>query len=560
MVKNLRVGEVLREYGYITEEQLERALAEQKKMPDRRLGSILMGLGYATERQILEALSKRTGSPLIDLTSYGVDLAAVEMIPASLARTYNLLAVKIKGNVLVIVLHDPLNFYAIEDIRQITQMQIEILLEEQEKIARAIEAYYAQIETRLVARQANISARAQTPEAGSTAFDEDAGTEVPAVQVLNSLLIHSYNNNASDLHIEPFGEHTAIRLRLDGVIVDHVALVPSLHPALIARIKIISNMDIAERRLPQDGHFKTMVEGIEINARVSVIPTVYGEKAVIRFLFMNAPIDHAETYGMGEEDYKKFSRIVSSPHGIVYITGPTGSGKTTTLYMVLEQVAAKNVNVSTIEDPVERNIPRVNQMQVNNVSGLTFESGLRSLLRQDPDVIMVGETRDSETASVAIRAAITGHLVLSTLHTNDSLSSIVRLRDMGVPSYLIANSVVGLVAQRLMRKLCPHCRVRRETTEGEKLALGRDIPYVYEPGGCNLCNNTGYRGRAAVHEVALIDKTMRGMITSGAPIEEIEDYVRKTQNFRTLRDASADMVAAGTTGMEEFYKVSFYTE
>ncbi|MDO4572937.1 MAG: GspE/PulE family protein, partial [Clostridia bacterium] len=380
------------------------------------------------------------------------------------------------------------------------------------------------------------------------------------VQVLNSLLVRAHSIGASDIHIEPFETHVSVRMRVDGVITDYVTLSPSIHTSLVARVKILSNLDIAERRLPQDGHFKINLSGMEMNARVSIIPTVYGEKTVIRFLSMQARVDHAEFYGMTEGNYEKFRRMLDSPHGIVYITGPTGSGKTTTLYMVLEQLAKRHVNISTIEDPVERNLPRVNQVQVNNVSGLSFERGLRSLLRQDPDIIMVGETRDAETAQISVRAAITGHLVFSTLHTNDAISSVVRLRDMGVPAYLVGNSLVGLVAQRLMRKVCQNCAYEYTPDESERAILGGGTERLVRGRGCHQCNNTGYRGRIAVHEVVLFDKAVRRMVINEAPVEDIENYVREHQDFRTLRDGALELVKNGVSTLEEFQKIAYYSD
>ena len=406
---------------------------------------------------------------------------------------------------------------------------------------------------------ANASAQ-EIPEQALEPEEAAAGDDAPVVQMLNSLLVRGYSINASDIHIEPFETHVAVRMRVDGVITDYVTLSPTLHTSLIARIKILSNLDIAERRLPQDGHFRTMVNGLEMNTRVSLIPTVYGEKAVIRFLSNNAKIDNQSTFGMNREHYNAFRRMLDSPHGIVYITGPTGSGKTTTLYMVLEELSHRLVNISTIEDPVERNIARVNQVQVNNTAGLTFEVGLRSLLRQDPDVIMVGETRDSETASISIRAAITGHLVLSTLHTNDAISSIVRLRDMGVPSYLVANSLVGLVAQRLMRKVCPNCGQAYAPAPEEEAILGKNPGKLYKGKGCHQCNNTGYKGRIAIHEVVLIDKAIRRMIVDEASMEDILAYVQKSQSFMSLRESALALVEQGISTVAEFQKVAYYSD
>lgn len=559
-MKNVPIGEILIENGSITKEQLNDALEYQKTHKDVRMGGALMALGYVTEKQMLEALAVRRGLKLTDLKRINIDQKAVAMLPRQLATKYNLIPVGIRNNKLVVVMSDPLNFYAIEDVSQITHMPLDILLDIKQNITDAISVQYSEVDAKAVATKVNESAgTAQLDEKIEIA--ENGNTdEAPVVQMLNSLLIRGYRTNASDIHIEPFETKISVRMRIDGVITDYVTLSAALKNPLVARIKILSGLDIAERRLPQDGHMKMMIDGEEVNARVSVIPTVYGEKTVIRFLAQNVAIDNAGTFGMTAGNFKKFSHMLQSPHGIVYITGPTGSGKTTTLYMVLEQIAKRSVNISTIEDPVERNIDRVNQVQVNNVSGLTFEVGLRSLLRQDPDVIMVGETRDSETAEISVRAAITGHQVFSTLHTNDALSSIVRLKDMGIPAYMVANSVVGLVAQRLMRKVCDNCKEAYEPGPEDIKALGRDVDRVYRGRGCPMCNGTGYRGRTAVHEVVLIDSALRRMIASDGPIDDIYDYVAKHQDFQSLRQSAADLVEAGISTMEEFHKVAYYSD
>lgn len=557
-MKNIPIGEVLKEYGYITEEQLTQALAYQKADSTKRLGTILIDMGYVTEKQMLAALAKRLNEQLIDLDTYPVEIEAVRKIPRPLAVKYNLIGISEKGGRLAVATSDPLNFYAIEDIRLVANMPIEVCLSTRDSIDNAIEYYYAEIRARQAVTDANQTVDSAVITLDETAFDAESDA-TPVVKLLNSLLIRGYNTNASDIHIEPFEEKTQVRMRIDGMMLDYVTLSSTLHQSLIARTKILSNLDIAEKRVPQDGHFKTTVEGFEMNVRVSVIPTVYGEKAVLRFLSSNAPIDHSGQFGMEKGDYQKLSQMLTSPHGIIYLTGPTGSGKTTTLYMVLEQLAQKQVNISTIEDPVERNIARINQMQVNNMAGLTFESGLRALLRQDPDIIMVGETRDSETASISVRAAITGHLVLSTLHTNDAVSAIVRLEDMGVEPYLVANSLTGVVAQRLVRKICPHCKQSYRPNELEQQLLG-GAAEICKGAGCHLCNGTGYKGRIAVHEVVNIDKEIRKMISSGSSIDDIYDYVRKSQNLSTLKDSTMRLVKSGVTTMEELYKITCYID
>ena len=375
---------------------------------------------------------------------------------------------------------------------------------------------------------------------------------------ISRLIDRAYNTNASDIHIEPFEDKTTVRMRIDGVIVEFVTLQKNLHASLIARIKILGNMDIAERRIPQDGHFRMKVAGEYVNIRVSVIPTVFGEKAVLRLLANNSNIDYPETFGMHEEDYKKLKSMLGSPNGIIYFTGPTGSGKTTTLYMILSELSKRAVNISTIEDPVEKNLPKINQMQVNNQAGLTFEAGLRALLRQDPDIIMVGETRDVETASISVRSAITGHLVFSTLHTNDASSSVIRLEDMGLQPYMVANSLVGIIAQRLMRKVCPDCGEESIPTAEERRILGTDIKKIMHPKGCPQCNYTGYKGRVAIHEVLMIDRQVRQMIMDGASAEAIQDYAVENQNMKTLKDAGLKMVEDGVSSVEELRKVAYY--
>ncbi|MDF2567999.1 MAG: type secretion system protein [Oscillospiraceae bacterium] len=556
-MKNIPIGEVLIDYGYITQEQLERALEQQSKDKSKRLGAILIESGYLTETQMLEALGQRLQMQLVTLETYPIKIEAVERIPKQLAIKYNLIGISEKDGNLIVAVSDPLNFYAVEDIRQVTNMTLHIVLSEAKSITSAIEYFYAEIEAQKAVTQIRYTIDDSVIEAAAEA-EVETENSAPVVKLLNSLLVKGYNTNASDIHIEIFESQTVIRMRVDGSIVDYVTLSSGLHSSLIARIKILANLDIAEKRMPQDGHFKTTIEGFEMNVRVSLIPTVYGEKAVIRFLYTNTQIDNMYYFGMNESNYKKMITMLKNPHGIIYLTGPTGSGKTTTLYMALEYLLSKQVNISTIEDPVERNIPRVNQMQVNNTAGLTFEAGLRALLRQDPDIIMVGETRDNETAEISIRAAITGHLVLSTMHTNDAVSAIVRLADMGLPPYLIASSLTCVVAQRLVRKVCPYCQVEYTPDEIEQSAIGADIQTVRKGKGCHLCNQTGYSGRIAIHEVVAIDKNIRRMITLSEPMDNIYDYAIHQQGVKTLKDSMLELVRGGITTVDEFIKIASF--
>ena len=398
-------------------------------------------------------------------------------------------------------------------------------------------------------------------------FNEDAvedlledSSEAPFIRLVNMILAQAVRAGASDIHIEPYRDVSRVRFRLDGVLYERHTLNKAHHAAVVSRIKVMAKLNIAEKRLPQDGRIAISLGGRQAGLRVSTLPTSFGERVVLRLLEKSERVLSLTELGLSREDLQLMHSLVGITHGIVLVTGPTGSGKTTTLYMVLQEVAQRQVNVSTIEDPVERNLDRINQTQVNNVAGLTFESGLRALLRQDPDVIMVGETRDAETASISVRAAITGHMVFSTLHTNDALSSIVRLEDMGVERYMIANSLAGVVAQRLMRRVCPACARKVPVTEAEAELLGPSIPFVARGTGCPQCNGTGYKGRVAIHEMVVINKALRRMIAEGASIEEMTDAARKTQGMRSLRESAVQLVRDGVTTPEELLKITYFEE
>ena len=554
--KNIRIGDVLKEFGYVTEDDINAALEYSKNHEGVRLGGALIALNIITERQMLEALGRRLQYDVVSMTDLVVDINAVETIPQQLAEKYGMMAYRIEDGVLYVLTNDPLNFYGLEDIRQVTGADLRVELVEKQPLENAIQYYYSEVAARKAANKA-----AQTSTAEDDVIEvnvEDADDDTPIINLLNSLVIRAYNSNVSDIHIEPFEKHTSVRMRMDGVIVDFMTIPKNIHASLIARVKIISDLDIAERRIPQDGHFKTTVEGTPINVRVSVIPTVFGEKAVLRLLASAATIDHSGTFGMNDKNYHIVSDMLRSPNGIIYVTGPTGSGKSTTLYMILSELSQRAVNISTIEDPVEKNLPKLNQMQVNNTAGLTFEIGLRALLRQDPDVIMLGETRDAETASISVRAAITGHLVLSTLHTNDAASSVTRLIDMGIEPYMLANSLVGIIAQRLVRKVCPDCGEWGVPTEEEIRIVGRPLAQVKHKVGCKKCNGTGYRGRISIHEILPIDKPVRKMISDNQTAEEIKEYARTQLGMLTLKESCMELIEQGMTTVEELVKVAYY--
>lgn len=556
----LKIGEVLIENGDITEEQLLEALAVQKQSEKKqRLGEVLISCGMVTESKMLLALAKRLNLEFVQISERPIDIEAVSKVPQAVANKYCLIPAQMKDSTLTILMNDPLDYYAIEDIKFITNMQIEVLVAKKEEIIRAINENYSEIHAQKVAVEANVTAE-ETTSFGHVDISENS-TDAPVVALVNSILYKAYSTGASDIHIEPFEETINVRIRVDGLIVNYLTLARSLHSGMVARIKILSLLDIAEKRLPQDGHFRAKLNDIDINVRVSTLPTVYGEKIVLRFMSQNTTLDHSGTLGMQKENYEKVLKMMQVPYGLIYITGPTGSGKTTTLYMMMEMLTKKKVSIATVEDPVEKNLKDINQTQINTVAGLTFEMGLRAILRQDPDIIMIGETRDNETASISVRAALTGHLVLSTLHTNDSISAVMRLIDMGVEDYLLASSLAGVVAQRLVKKICPHCKAVYTPTEIEKSSVEHlHIDTFYHGAGCHNCNNTGYRGRIAVHEVLVIDTAIRNFISQKAPMEDIYAYVKREGKLKTLQDSVLELVEEGTTTIEEMMKLTYMVD
>ncbi|MEG2929557.1 MAG: ATPase, T2SS/T4P/T4SS family [Oscillospiraceae bacterium] len=556
MIKDIKLGEVLISGGYITETQLQTALKVQKEYGGQKLlGEVLTELKFVTEEQVLSGLSQKLGLKTIQFSSTDVDVNYVKLLPKEISQKYNLIAIGEEKNGVVVVMNDPLNFYATEDIKLILGRPVIIRLAKLGDIQREIRYWYGELDAQKAATDANVAVDNRSDFKIENL--DDTTDETPIVQLVNSTLFKAYTSGASDLHFEAFEDKTIVRIRVDGQMLDFLTLAQSLHQGIVARIKILSGLDIAEKRLPQDGHFHAKLQGIELNVRTSILPTVYGEKIVLRFLGKNTYVDDSDTFGMSKEDVAKFNKILESPYGIIYFTGPTGSGKTTTLYMVLAHLAKQNINIATIEDPVEQNLDRVNQTQTNNTAGLTFAAGLRAILRQDPDVIMVGETRDSETASIAVRSAITGHLVLSTLHTNDSVSAVPRLLDMGVENYLISSSLVGVVAQRLVKKLCTNCRKEYQLTPMQEHLFGYSGT-AYKPVGCPECNYTGYKGRRAIHEVLYIDKELRKLIGEGATMDDIYNYVKNVQHLETLKDGLIKLVKNGTTSAQELERLTYF--
>lgn len=487
----------------------------------------------------------------VDLPAYHVDELAVEKIPKQIAQKYSVIAIASDGGCLTVAVCDPMNLYAIEDIRLVTNMELKLVQADKEDIDHAIELYYSEIDLRIAADHAVWNA--VPPE--NIFIQPDTGNlddQAPIVRLLNNLLIRAYNTNVSDIHLEPFETGTTVRMRRDGMLLPYMTLSSVIHQGLVARTKILAQMDIAEKRRPQDGHFKITLNNYEVNVRVSFIPTAYGEKGVLRFLTTNTVIDHNDTFGMDEGNYQKMLRLLKHPSGIIYVTGPTGSGKTTTLYSILQYLANRPVNISTIEDPIEKNVSKINQIQINEKAGITFGSCLRALLRQDPDIIMVGETRDRETAEVSARAALTGHLVFSTLHTNNAVSSVIRLEDMGLPPYMLSAALTGVVAQRLVRKICPHCKEPYEDPDSGIIS--------YRGKGCSFCDNTGYKGRVAIFEILEIDEGFRNLISDRKSFGELNSYVNNVIHMKTLHDEARKLVEQGITSMEEMERVNYSTQ
>jgi len=559
--QQLRLGEVLLESGALTDEQLNKALELQRSSPTRkRLGEVLIESGIITEDRLNTALATRLNIKYVPISECPIDLEAVALIPRAVALKHCLIATSADRNTLHLLINDPLNYYALEDVKLISHMQhIELMICKKDEILKAINESYSEIETQKAAKGAN---EAAGDASAFTYVDiSETADDTPVVTLINSMLFKAHSAGASDIHIEPFENRTQIRIRVDGQIIDYTTLSQSLHASMVARIKILSSMDIAEKRAPQDGHFRAKLEDIELNVRVSSLPTIYGEKLVLRFLSQSTVLDNATTFGMEEDDYRKMLSLLQSPHGLIYITGPTGSGKTTTLYMLVEYLSKRNVNIATVEDPVEKTIAKVNQTQINPLAGLTFDTGLRSILRQDPDIIMIGETRDTETAAISVRSALTGHLVLSSLHTNDSVSAIVRLIDMGVEDYLLSNSLIGIVAQRLVKKICPFCREEYEASANDIHSMGgADIKMLARGRGCHNCNNTGYKGRVAVHEILTVDPRIRNLMTSSTGIEDIYAYVRENNLMKSLQTSLLKLVLERKTSVEELLKLTYFVQ
>ncbi|MEW5803397.1 MAG: type IV-A pilus assembly ATPase PilB [bacterium] len=588
-----RLGELLLKAKMITEEQLQLGLEEQKKTGGR-LGFNLIKLGFLQEEDILWFLSKQYGVPTINLNGFDVDDDVINLVPQDLARKYSCIPISLTAGILTLAMVDPSNVFAIDDIKFFTGCSVETVVTSESSFKKAFDKYYRKKPSATMeidAKDYDIDEQ-KSPgidfmeEVDDAVVDiEDFDTivkgaidnvevvedqeedsildvDAPIVKLVNGILIKAVKMGVSDIHIEPYEKSFRVRYRLDGVLRKVMGLPLKIKNAVVSRIKIMSRLDIAEKRLPQDGRIKLKLgKKRDMDFRVSVLPTLFGEKVVMRLLDKaNLQLDMSKL-GFEPKTLELFQEAIHSPYGMVLVTGPTGSGKTTTLYSALNQLNDEETNIMTAEDPVEFNLAGINQVQVKEQIGLTFAAALRSFLRQDPDVIMVGEIRDAETAEIGIKAALTGHLVLSTLHTNDAPGTIGRLLNMGMEPFLVSSSVILIVAQRLARKICSHCKTEIEVPQKALVRLGFSSDEaggmkIYKGKGCGNCNNTGYKGRIALYEVMKISESIKLLILNGAPINELKAQARK-EGMKTLRDSGLQKIREGVTSIEEVLRVSF---
>ena len=557
--KKLRLGDVLVQNGVITEEDLQRGL-ERQKGSGRKLGETLVDEGITTEENIARALSKQFHYDMVDLQNTVIPQEILDLVPASVLKKHRAIPFEYSPdnmNVLRVAMSDPMDIAAMDDINIITNLQVEPVVATMGSVMLAIDHYYGQAEVNSALEEYTREKESQMIEQEDM-YSEDVNNS-PIVQLVKGMIDQAVRQRASDIHIEPMEKQVRIRYRIDGALYEKSVYSIRLLPAIVARIKIIGGMDISEKRKPQDGRITQIVDRKECDIRVSILPTVYGEKIVMRLTSKNALTREKSQLGLKSDELKKFDHILKNPHGILLVTGPTGSGKSTTLYTALSELNKEDVNIITVEDPVEANIEGINQVQVNNKANLTFASALRSILRQDPDIIMIGEIRDQETASIAVQASITGHLVVSTLHTNSAASTITRLADMGIEPYLIADSTIGVIAQRLVRRLCPECK-RQKKADAEELELLQLAPdadvTIYEPCGCPRCDGAGFRGRIGVYEIMEVTQSLKSIISKNGSAEDIKKKALE-EGMSTLRMSATRYVLEGITSVQEMMRVSF---
>ncbi len=554
-----RLGDLLISAGLINEQQLERAL-ELQSSTKQRLGTVLIENGIITEKQFINALEMQLGIEFADLSKVSIPLELSRAFSKNIARRYGIVPVAAEKDELYIAMSDPLNFVAIEEVKTATRKRVIPMIASERAIERAIATLYG---SEGAARAIEEMERNAAPDSGPAAtfmssnLGDDDAQSAPTIRLVNTIIERAASERASDIHLEPREGDLTVRMRIDGMLREILIVPRALQNSVISRLKVMGSMDIAERKIPQDGRCNVRINQSDIDLRISTLPTIYGEKIVIRLLDKTSTLLDKNEIGLAGDDLRKYMNLISSHSGVVLIVGPTGSGKSSTMYTMIRELNKESVNLVTLEDPVEYNIDGVNQVQINEKTGLTFASGLRSILRQDPNIISIGEIRDGETAQIAMRAAITGHLVLSTLHTNDAISTIDRLINIGVEPYLVASALKGVISQRLVRRICPQCREEYDATTEELHMLELDESSkvkLYKGTGCPMCFGTGYRGRIAVFEILIVGYELRKAIETGASREEYMAAIDK-KDFTPMKDNCRRLVLEGVTSVEEAYRM-----
>ena len=550
----MRLGDLLISAGAITQEQLDEALALQKQT-GQRLGDALISNHSITEQQLINVLQLQLGVDFIDLSTVFIPVELAKYVPRAIAKKYSAVPVKLYKDDLYIAMSDPLNFPAQEEIKSASRKNVVPMIATKNAIDQAIATLYGNEGAARAIEEMRQEAATSTVDITPVRKDmqTEAEAAAPTIRFVNSVIERAVTERASDIHLEPQENEMVVRMRIDGVLRKILTVPTNLQSTVISRLKIMGGMNISEHRIPQDGRAMVSVKKHEIDLRISSIPTVYGEKVVMRLLDKSKKMVTSEALGLVGDDLQKYQKLLKNNSGVILIVGPTGSGKSTTMCAMLTELSSEETNIMTLEDPVEYNIPGVNQCQINEKAGMTFASGLRALLRQDPDIISVGEIRDGETGTIAIRSAITGHLVLSTLHTNDSVSAIDRLVDIGIEPYMVSSALRGVVSQRLVRKICPHCKKAYKPDEEERNMLGidKDADVTFYRGeGCAECRHTGNSGRTGVFEILTINKKLRSLISNGAKYDELFAAAKET-DFVTMKESCRKLVLEGEISFEE---------
>ena len=548
-----RLGDLLVSSGVISQEQLGQALARQKETK-KRLGEELIDDGIITEQQLIDTLRLQLGIEFVDLSTVEPDPQLVDVLPRNIAKKYGVTPVRLHGNTLYLAMSDPLNFLAQEEVRVATHRRVVPMITTADGIERANASLYGGEGAQRAIQDMRREAPVTQQESAADAVVELNETAAPTVRLVNSIIERAAAENASDIHLDPCADCIRVRMRIDGVMCPVMTVPSDLYASVLARLKIMGGMDVTEHRVPQDGRAGVRLRNRSFDLRMSTLPTIYGEKCVIRVLDKNSAFLSRDGIGVEGRQLEQYEYLMGRPSGTILIVGPTGSGKTSTMYTMIHQLNSEQVNLMTLEDPVEYNIDGINQVQINEKTGMTFASGLRSILRQDPDIIAVGEIRDGETAEIAMRAAITGHLVLSTVHTNDVLSTVERLKDIGVPNYLIAGALNGVISQRLVRTICPDCKQAYDPTAQELAELGLPADSkqkLFRGKGCPNCFGRGYRGCTAVFEMLVLSRRMRSAIAKGMDREDLREILRQEGDYATLQENCRRLVQDGVTTIEE---------